>query len=128
MKNAKRFFKCSICGKIIDIVEDKGPIVVCCGKKMDELVANTTEAAEEKHIPEVQVNDNKVRVQVGSILHPMIKEHYIEWVYVKTNKGGQYKSLEIDKDPVVEFALTEDEKVLEVYAYCNLHGLWKVEL
>lgn len=128
MKNAKRFFKCSICGKIIDIVEDKGPIVVCCGKKMDELVANTTEAAEEKHIPEVQVNDNKVRVQVGSILHPMIKEHYIGWVYVQTNKGGQYKSLEIDKDPVVEFALTEDEKVLEVYAYCNLHGLWKVEL
>ena len=128
MKNAKRFFKCSICGKIIDIVEDKGPIVVCCGKKMDELVANTTEAAEEKHIPEVQVNDNKVRVQVGSILHPMIKEHYIGWVYVQTNKGGQYKSLEIDKDPVVEFALTEDEKVLEVYAYCNLHGLWKVEI
>ena len=128
MKNAKRFFKCSICGKIIDIVEDKGPIVVCCGKKMDELVANTTEAAEEKHIPEVQVNDNKVRVQVGSILHPMIKEHYIGWVYVQTNKGGQYKSLEIDKDPVVEFALTEDEKVLEVYAYCNLHGLWKIEL
>ena len=128
MKNAKRFFKCSICGKIIDIVEDKGPIVVCCGKKMDELVANTTEAAEEKHIPEVQVNDNKVRVQVGSVLHPMIKEHYIGWVYVQTNKGGQYKSLEIDKDPVAEFALTEDEKVLEVYAYCNLHGLWKVEL
>ena len=128
MKNSKKFFKCSVCGKIIGIIEDKGPIVVCCVKKMDELVANTTEASVEKHIPAVEINDNKVKVQVGSALHPMTEEHHISWVYLETTQGGQRKSLEIDKDPIVEFALTEDEKVLEVYAYCNLHGLWKVEL
>ena len=128
MKNSKKFFKCSVCGKIIGIIENKGPIVVCCGKKMEELVANTTEASVEKHIPAVEINDNKVKVQVGSTLHPMTEEHHISWVYLETNQGGQRKSLEIDKDPIVEFALTEDEKVIEVYAYCNLHGLWKVEL
>ena len=128
MKNSKKFFKFSVCGKIIGIIENKVPIVVCCGKKMDELVANTTEASVEKHIPVVEVNGNKVKVQVGSALHPMTEEHHISWVYLETNQGGQRKSLEIDKDPIVEFALTEDEKVIEVYAYCNLHGLWKVEL
>lgn len=128
MNNSKKFFICSVCGNIIEMVESKGPKVVCCGKQMEELVANTTEASVEKHIPVVDVNDNKVKVQVGSTLHPMTQEHHISWIYLLTTQGGQRKYLEINGEPTIEFALTEDDKVLEVYAYCNLHGLWKVEL
>ena len=128
MNNSKKFFICSVCGNIIEMVESKGPKVVCCGKQMEELVANTTEASVEKHIPVVDVNDNKVKVQVGSTLHPMTQEHHISWIYLLTTQGGQRKYLEINGEPTIEFALTEDDKLLEVYAYCNLHGLWKVEL
>lgn len=128
MNNSKKFFICSVCGNIIEMVESKGPKVVCCGKQMDELVANTTEASVEKHIPVVEVNNNKVKVQVGSTLHPMTQEHHISWIYLLTTQGGQRKYLEINGEPTIEFALTEDDKLLEVYAYCNLHGLWKVEL
>ncbi len=128
MNNSKKFFICSVCGNIIEMVESKGPKVVCCGKQMDELVANTTEASVEKHIPVVEVNNNKVKVQVGSALHPMTQEHHISWIYLLTTQGGQRKYLEINGEPTIEFALTEDDKLLEVYAYCNLHGLWKVEL
>lgn len=128
MNNSKKFFICSVCGNIIEMVESKGPKVVCCGKQMEELVANTTEASVEKHIPVVDVNKNKVKVQVGSTLHPMTQEHHISWIYLLTTQGGQRKYLEINGEPTIEFALTEDDKLLEVYAYCNLHGLWKVEL
>lgn len=128
MNNSKKFFICSVCGNIVEMIEPKGPKVVCCGKQMNELVANTTEASLEKHIPVVSINGNKVKVQVGSTLHPMTQEHHIGWVYMITTQGTQRKCLEINSEPTIEFALTESEKVLEVYAYCNLHGLWKVEL
>ena len=128
MNNSKKFLICSVCGNMVGMIEDKGPKLVCCGKKMNELVANTTEASVEKHIPVVNIDNNKVKVQVGSTLHPMTQEHHISWIYLLTTQGGQRKSLEIDNDPIVEFALIENDKLLEVYAYCNLHGLWKLEL
>ena len=128
MNNTKKFFICSICGNIIEMIESKGPKVVCCGKQMNELVANTTEGSLEKHIPVVTINDDKVKVQVGSTLHPMTQEHHISWIYLLTKQGGQRKCLEIYSEPIIEFALAENEEVLEVYAYCNLHGLWKIEL
>lgn len=128
MNSSKKFFICSVCGNIVEMIENKGPKVVCCGKKMDELVANTTEASVEKHIPVVNIDGNKVKVQVGSALHPMTQEHHISWIYFLTTQGIQRKSLSINNDPIAEIALAEEDQVLEVYAYCNLHGLWKVEL
>ena len=97
-------------------------------KKMNGLVANTVEASVEKHVPVVSIDNNKVKVQVGSTLHPMIQEHHISWIYLLTTQGGQRKSLEIDSDPIMDFTLIENDKLLEAYAYCNLHGLWKLEL
>ena len=128
MNNSKKFFMCSICGNIVEMIESKGPKVVCCGKVMNELVANTVEASTEKHIPQVSINGDLVRVQVGSIIHPMIEEHYISWIYIVTTQGTQRKLLEVNSEPIAEFKLTEDDKVLEVYEYCNIHGLWKVQL
>ena len=101
--------------------------MVCCGQKMTELVPGVVEASHEKHIPVVEVRDNAVKVTVGSVEHPMAEEHSILWVYLETDKGGQRKSLEVGAAPVVTFALA-DEKPIAVYAYCNLHGLWKTEI
>ena len=95
---------------------------------MHELVANTTDAAQEKHVPVVTVNGSMVHVCVGSAAHPMTEEHSIEWVYVQTNQGGHRKALKPGSAPEADVALTEGEKALAVFAYCNLHGLWKVDL
>ena len=125
---AVKFFKCNHCGNVIMKVVDSKVPVVCCGEKMVELVPNTTDAAQEKHVPVATVEDNKVVVNVGSVDHPMLDEHWIQWVYLETDKGGHRKVLNPGEKPNVVFALTEDEKPLAVYEYCNLHGLWVAKL
>ena len=120
-----KFYKCKICGKVIAMLKDTGVDTICCGSEMVEIKANTTDAAVEKHIPVYEVKDNKIYVKVGEVEHPMLAEHFIEWVSVQTDKGTQLKKLAPGQKPEVVFAICEDEKVEAVYAYCNLHGLWK---
>ena len=112
---------------MIEKVEDHGVPVMCCGKKMQELVPGVVEASHEKHIPVAKVEGNLVKVAVGSVEHPMAEEHSILWVALESDKGLYRKHLEVGKAPEAVFALA-DEKPIAVYAYCNLHGLWKVEL
>jgi len=121
-----RFYICEHCGNIIGLINNVGVPVVCCGEKMKKLEAGVVEASLEKHIPVASVENNIVTVNIGSILHPMSEEHHIAWVYLQTDKGGMRKVPEIGGEPVVKFALI-DEKPIAVYAYCNLHGLWKAE-
>ena len=123
----KKFAICRHCGNIIEMVHDAKVPVFCCGQKMEVLVPNTVEASGEKHVPVARVEGSKVIVNVGSVDHPMVPEHFIEWVYVETEKGGYRKYLKPDSAPHVEFELGSD-KPKAVYAYCNLHGLWKTEL
>lgn len=121
-----KFYRCEHCGNIIAFAENKGVPVMCCGKKMTELVPNTTEAATEKHLPVIAKNENGVvEIVVGSTLHPMLPEHFIGWVAIETKEGNQRKVL--SGDPKISFALTEGDELIAVYAYCNLHGLWKTE-
>ena len=127
MKNNVKFYICEHCGNVVEKVEDHGVPVMCCGKKMAELVPGVVEASHEKHIPVVKVEGNLVKVAVGSVEHPMAEEHSILWVYLQTDKGGQLKYLEVGKEPAVSFSVV-DEKPVAVYAYCNLHGLWKAEV
>ena len=94
---------------------------------MQELAPNTVEAATEKHLPSVEVVGDSINVQVGSVLHPMEEAHYISFVYVETENGGQRKCFAIGDVPKLSFSFTND-KPIAVYAYCNLHGLWKTEL
>lgn len=122
-----KFYICEKCGNLVEKIEDSGVPMVCCGQKMTPIEAGTVEASREKHIPVATVEDGLVRVVVGSVEHPMAEEHSILWIELKTDKGAQRKHLEVGKPPVVSFALT-DEKPLEVYAYCNLHGLWKCDI
>ena len=121
-----KFYRCEHCGNIIAFAENKGVPVMCCGKKMAELVPNTTEAATEKHLPVIVKNENgTIEIVVGSTLHPMLPEHYIGWVAIETKEGNQRKVL--TGEPKVRFALTEGDELIAAYAYSNLHGLWKTE-
>lgn len=123
MKNLQ-FYKCEHCGNIIQVVYGAAVPVMCCGQPMTELVANTSDGAVEKHVPVVEKEGSKVIVTVGSVNHPMLEEHYIEWIYVETDKGYYRKALHPGQEPKAEFNIGEEE-LKEVYAYCNLHGLWK---
>ena len=122
-----KFYICEHCGNIVGMIHNSGVPMMCCGQKMTKLEAGVVEASHEKHIPVVVVEGNTVRVNVGSVTHPMSEEHHIAWVYLQTNRGGQRKCLDFNGAPEVTFALA-DETPVAVYAYCNLHGLWKTDL
>lgn len=123
----QKFYICAHCGNIIAKVKDAGVPVMCCGQKMDELVPGTVDASVEKHVPAFTVDGNIVKVTVGAVEHPMAEEHFIEWVSLQTKQGNQRKALVPGQAPAVEFAICDGDEVEAVYAYCNLHGLWKAE-
>lgn len=124
---AVRFFLCKHCGNMVGLLHDSGVPLVCCGENMTELIANTTDAAQEKHVPVVEISGNTVKVTVGSVTHPMEEKHYIQWIYVQTNLGGQRKTLKPGAAPEAVFVLAPGEEFVAAYEYCNLHGLWKKE-
>ena len=120
-----KFYICKHCGNIIAYVKESGVPVMCCGEKMQELVPNTTDAAVEKHVPVVQVDGQTVTVTIGSVEHPMVPEHHIEWIALHTSQGNQRKELKPGDNPQAKFMICDDDEVLAAYAYCNLHVLWK---
>lgn len=124
----KKFLVCEHCGNFVGVIKDSGVPMICCGQPMTVLNANTVDASVEKHTPVVSVEGHKVIATVGSVEHPMVDVHYIEWIYVETNKGGQRKALNPGEAPKAEFVMADGEVVKAVYAYCNLHGLWKTEI
>lgn len=123
----QRFFVCEHCGNMVAVIKDAKVPMMCCGQKMKELIPGTTDAAVEKHVPAFEVKDGVVCVKVGEVAHPMVEAHFIEWVVLQTNQGIQKKDLKAGMEPEVSFAICEGEKVEAVYAYCNIHGLWKKE-
>lgn len=127
MKKDQRFFVCQHCGNMVAVIKDSGVPMVCCGEPMKELKANTVEASTEKHIPAVTVEGNELTARIGSVEHPMVEEHSILWIYVQTEAGGQRKDLHPGEAPEAKFVLADD-KAIAVYAYCNIHGLWKVDV
>lgn len=126
MKNSK-FYICPHCGNLLEVVRSGDVAPCCCGQEMLELKANSVDASGEKHTPTVQIHGNIVEVNVGSIDHPMEEIHWIEWVQLNTDKGIYRRRLNPGQTPRAIFQLN-NEQPLAVYAYCNLHGLWKTEL
>lgn len=125
--NENRFYICEHCGNIVGLIHDAGVPLMCCGQKMKQITPGTVDASKEKHIPVVEVENDTVKVTVGSVSHPMEEAHSIVWVYLQTDRGGQRKCLPVGGKPEVYFAL-KDEKPIAVYAYCNLHGMWMTEI
>ena len=122
---ALTFYVCDHCGNIITYQHSAGVPVVCCGQKMSEMVPNTTDAAREKHVPVVSVEGDTVTVRVGDVDHPMLENHYIQWIILETENGYQRKELKPEEAPCAVYKLAEGEKAVAAYEYCNLHGLWK---
>ena len=121
----QKFYRCRHCGKMVALVKESGVPIICCGEEMAQIIPGTTDASVEKHLPVYKVEGNKVYVTVGSVEHPMTEEHYIEWVSLQTSSGNQRKALKIGEKPETCFALLEGDEIEAVYAYCNLHSLWK---
>ena len=120
-----KLYLCEHCGNIIAFVKASGVPVVCCGEKMKEILPGSTDGAYEKHVPVITQEGNVVTVEVGSVAHPMVDVHYIEWIILQTTKGVHRINLAPGEEPKVKFMLGENEEVVCAYEYCNLHGFWK---
>ena len=131
-----RFYICKHCGNLAGLIDNKGVPMVCCGEKMAELVPNTVEASVEKHLPVVKKADecacgctcgSALTIEVGSAAHPMLEEHHIGFIYIETENGGKRHRLNVGQEPVIKVCCCDDAPVA-VYAWCNLHGLWKTAI
>ena len=123
MSEERKFFRCAICGQLVGVIQSGAGTLVCCGQPMSKLVPGASDAAKEKHIPVVTRDGDLIRVRVGSVEHPMINEHYIQWIYVYTEKGGYRRALQPGEAPEAVFCMGGEEPIA-VYEYCSLHGLW----
>ena len=126
MSEAK-FYRCAHCGNVLVAVEDGGVVPQCCGEPMELLVPGSTDAAAEKHVPVVTERDHHVVVRVGEVDHPMTEEHHIQWVALASDAMVAVKYLRPGDEPEVRFG-RGCAAGGTVYAYCNLHGLWKAEV
>ena len=124
----KRFdvYKCNVCGNIVEVTFSGAGSMTCCGQDMKLLKGNTTDAAQEKHVPVIEKIAGGYKVSVGSVAHPMEDKHYIQWIELLADDFSYIKYLKPGEAPVAEFQV-EANKVA-AREYCNLHGLWKVEL
>jgi superoxide reductase len=119
------FYRCELCGNIVALVKNGGgTALTCCGQPMTHLVAGAVDAAKEKHIPVVTKEDGKIKIAVGSVEHPMIDKHYIEWIALESEGTIRINYLKPGDAPKTEFCEFPSGTV---YAYCNLHGLWKAD-
>ncbi|MCM0650835.1 desulfoferrodoxin [Clostridium swellfunianum] len=123
MTELKQVFKCEICGNMVEVIHASGGTLTCCKQPMKLMVENTTDAAKEKHVPVAEKVEDGILIKVGSVDHPMLENHYIEWIEVQTANKIYRKYLKPGEKPEAFFAINEE--VLAVREYCNLHGLWK---
>ena len=122
MKENVKFYRCPICGNVVELIDGDASRVVCCGRPMEEMVANTTDAAVEKHVPAYEKVEDEIVVKVGEIEHPMEKEHYIMWIAQVTDNRVDRVKLFPEQSTETRFPYV---KGATLYAYCNKHGLWK---
>lgn len=118
------FYRCEVCGNIVALVNKGGGTLVCCDKQMTRLEPNTVDASKEKHVPDIKKEDGKIKVAVGSTIHPMVPEHYIQWIALEADDRLEFKYLKPGEEPKAEFKNAQSGTV---YEYCNIHGLWKAD-
>ncbi len=123
MTQLNQVYKCNVCGNIVEMLHTGAGELVCCGEPMQLKTENTEDAAEEKHVPVIEKTDNGVKVSVGSTLHPMEEEHYIEWIEIIADGKVYRQNLKPGDQPIAEFTVQADNIVAR--EYCNLHGMWK---
>ncbi len=124
---SNRFYICRICKNTVGLIHAGEKPLSCCGEWMTHMPIRNEKEAEEKHKPKVTVSGNKVKVDVGTVMHPTTDSHGISWIYLETDRGGQRKRLQPGSTPTAEFALL-NEKPTAAYSFCNMHGLWKTDI
>lgn len=122
------FYRCPKCGNIVVYIKNSSIPVICCGQPMEEVVPNTEDASKEKHVPVVDLFSSSIMVSIGESPHPMIDSHHIEWICVQSSTGFQIHYLNPGEPPYYEFLMQESVRPKCVFAYCNLHGLWKMSI
>jgi superoxide reductase len=127
MTTQSKFYRCDVCGNLVYLIDAGGGTLVCCDRVMDNLVADSTDASVEKHVPVVTVAGNIMTIKVGEIPHPMLPEHHIEWVFVEGARTGLLYYLKVDELPEITVMTSADEP-LTIYSYCNIHGLWSMNM
>ncbi len=123
-----KVLKCTKCGNMVMELKKGTCDIMCCGEAMKELVPGETDGAHEKHVPAVTVEGSTVKVAVGEVEHPMMDNHYIEFIALETNQGVAVKALKPNEKPAAEFTMAEGEVAQAAYEHCNLHGFWKKEI
>ena len=126
MTKVNDVYKCEICGNIVEVTHAGGGELVCCGQPMVLKKPNFEDAAEEKHVPVIEKTDNGYKVTVGSTLHPMIDEHYIEWIELIADGKVYRANLKPGDEPIAEFCVSAEK--VTAREYCNIHGLWQADL
>lgn len=123
----KKFYRCNTCGNLFGVINDSGAVPVCCGNPMESLQANTVDAAVEKHVPVIEKSGDTVTVTVGSVIHPMLDEHYIQWIVINQGSLTQRAALKPGMEPKAIFKVADNDEPITAYEYCSLHGLWSAE-
>ncbi|MDR2367449.1 MAG: desulfoferrodoxin [Deltaproteobacteria bacterium] len=123
MSKIGNVLKCESCGQMVEVAIEGAGVLSCCAAPMKEFIANTTDAAKEKHVPVITKVPGGYKVAVGSVAHPMEEKHYIQWIELEVNGIRQFKRLAPGQAPEVTFQADEGPAVAR--EYCNLHGLWK---
>jgi superoxide reductase len=123
MTKLNEIYKCNICGNVVEILHTGAGQLVCCGENMELLDEKKSDEGEEKHLPVLEIEDDLVRVKIGSVPHPMKEKHYIEWIELIADNKVYKKFLNPGDEAMVEFKVKAN--VLSARAYCNVHGLWK---
>lgn len=120
-----KVLKCKKCGNVIEVLDNKSNNITCCGEKCIELKVNTEDASKEKHVPFIEINEDEVMVRIGETVHPMDDNHYIMWIAAEYSDSVVRINLKPGEEPIAYF---DYEEGMKIYAYCNLHGLWKKEI
>jgi len=124
MTKINEIYKCEICGNIIEMTHAGAGSLICCGEAMKKMEPQSGPEGQEKHLPVVERVGNKISVSIGSVLHPMIEEHYIEWIEHISKSGAEKIFLSPGEDSKAEFCAGNEEEEITIRAFCNIHGLW----
>jgi superoxide reductase len=122
-KNIGEIYKCRICGNIVTVLHASGVPIICCGEEMQLLAENSTDAAQEKHVPVIEKTGTGFKVKIGEVPHPMEEKHYIEWIELIADGKSYRQFLKPGDAPEAEFCIQAEN--VSAREYCNLHGLWK---
>lgn len=125
MAKTNEVYKCEMCGNIVEIMHGGAGALTCCNEKMVRLTENTVDAAKEKHVPVIEIGKDSITVKVGSVAHPMLEEHSIEWVELIADGKVYRQNLKPGGAPEATFPVVA--KQVTAREYCNLHGLWSAQ-